>query len=552
MTASPFLPRLLACAAASVAFAAQAVVVDPPAAGPLPMVPVATGLQQPVDIVAAGGGPGDLYIVEKPGRIRVVRNGVLVATPVLDIVAKVQACDECGLLGVAFHPSFAQNGYLYVNYTRKPDGATVIARFRVPPGTPDVADPESEVALLSPNQPFPNHNGGAPRFGPDGYLYIGLGDGGSGNDPGNRSQDPTTLLGKLLRIDVDGGSPYAIPPGNPFALGGGRPEIYATGLRNPWKFAFDGDALYIADVGQDQREELNLVPAAASAGANFGWRVLEGTRCTGLGGGAPCDSAGYTPPIVEYDHDTGCSITGGEIYRGSGLPDWVRGRYVFGDFCTGAVYVLGGGPPTATWSVAELGRTGFNIATFGRDSAGNLYVGDFGGGRVLRIGAPDDPQVVDAVEYYYAAGDRYFVTSLAGEIEALDAGVLTGWQRTGLGFRAWPAPRTGSVPICRFWLPPPIGSHFFSADPAECARVQAQFPAFVLETDAAMHLAPPDPASGACPSPATQQPVYRVWNARIDTNHRYTTDPAVRDAMVAAGGVAEGYGPDAVAMCAPR
>jgi len=527
---------------------ARAVLVDPPAAGPLPMVPIATGLQLPVDIVPAAGGPGDLYIVEKRGRIRVVRNGVLVPTPVLNIVGLVQSCDECGLFGVAFHPSFAQNGWFYVSYSRSPDGALVIARFRIPPDTPDVADPLSQSVLLSLDQPFPNHYGGAPRFGPDGYLYLGLGDGGGGNDPGNRAQDRNTLQGKLLRIDVDGGAPYAIPPGNPYAQGGGRPEIWATGLRNPWKFTFDGDDLYIADVGQDQREELNRVNVSTAAGANFGWRVLEGTRCTNLGGGDPCDSMTYTPPIVEYDHVVGCSITGGEVYRGSGLPSWADGRYVFGDFCSGAVYVLGGGP--GAWTVTELGRAGFYITSFGLDDAGNLYVADFFGGRVLRIGSGDEP--VPVVEYYHAAVDRYFITSLPAEIAALDGGTFTGWQRTGLGFKAWPSARAGSVPICRFWLPPPIGSHFFAADPAECARVQSVFPQFALESSSVMHLAPPDPLTGACPSPASQDRVYRVWNQRPDTNHRYTIDPAARDAMVAAGGVAEGHGPDAVAMCAPR
>jgi glucose/arabinose dehydrogenase len=552
MTA-PSVPRRLRLAALAAvcllsAGAARAVLVDPPAAGPLAMVPIATGLQLPVDIVSAGDGRGHLYVVEKNGRIRVLRDGALVGTPVLDIVGRVKVCDECGLLGVAFHPAFAQNGWFYVNYTRKPDGVTVIARFHIPPGTPDVADPGSEVQLLTLPQPSANHNGGAPRFGPDGFLYIGLGDGGSSNDPGNLAQDKTSLLGKLLRIDVDGGSPYAIPPGNPFAQGGGRPEIFATGLRNPWKFTFDGDDLYIGDVGQDQREELNLVHRPGAAGVNFGWRVLEGTRCTNLGGGEPCDSTTFTPPIVEYDHGTGCSITGGEVYRGAGLPSWADGRYVFGDFCSGAVYVLGGGP--GAWTVTELGRTGFYITSFGRDEAGNLYVADFFGGRVLRIGSGDDPRQV--VEYYHAAADRYFITSLPAEIAALDGGTFTGWQRTGLGFKAWPSARAGSVPICRFWLPPPIGSHFFAADPAECARVQAGFPQFVLESSAVMHLTPPDPLTGACPSPATQAPVYRVWNQRADTNHRYTTDPAVRDAMVAAGGVAEGYGPGTVAMCAPQ
>lgn len=547
-------PRAIGAFALMLAAAADALIVFPPQnPTPLPLVAVAAGLELPVDIVHAGDGSGRLLVAEKPGRVRVVRDGALVAQPLLDIAALVLSGDERGLLGVAFHPQFATTRHLYVNYTRKPDGATVVARYRVPEATPDAADPASAQVLLVIAQPYANHNGGAVRFGPDGLLYVGMGDGGGANDPQNRAQDPQSLLGKILRIDVDGGSPYAIPPGNPYANGvGGRPEIWATGLRNPWKLAFDGTALYIGDVGQDQREELDAVTVGAGAGPNFGWRVAEGTRCTGLPGGPPCDSAALTPPIVEYTHDTGCSITGGEVYRGTALASTLGGRYVFGDFCTGAVYVLQQAVPPAYYAVYELGRTGFNVSAFGRDESGEVYVADMAGGRVMRLGPPDAPGTVPVVEYRHAGFDHYFITSAPDEIAGLDAGAFAGWQRTGAVFRAWPTAAAGRTPICRFYLPPGFGdSHFFSADAAECERVRVANPAFVLESEASMHLAAPNPLSGDCADPATQ-PVYRIWNRRPDTNHRYTTSPAVRDAMVAAGGVAEGYGPGAVAMCAPR
>lgn len=547
-------PRAIGALALVLATAAHALIVFPPQnPTPLPLVAVAAGLERPVDIVHAGDGSGRLLVAENPGRVRVVRDGALVAQPLLDIAALVLSGDERGLLGVAFHPRFATTRHLYVNYTRKPDGATVVARYRVPEATPDAADPASAQVLLVIAQPYANHNGGAVRFGPDGLLYVGMGDGGGANDPQNRAQDPQSLLGKILRIDVDGGSPYAIPPGNPYANGvGGRPEIWATGLRNPWKLAFDGTALYIGDVGQDQREELDAVTVGAGAGPNFGWRVAEGTRCTGLPGGPPCDSAALTPPIVEYTHDTGCSITGGEVYRGTALASTLGGRYVFGDFCTGAVYVLQQAVPPAYYAVYELGRTGFNVSAFGRDESGEVYVADMAGGRVMRLGPADAPGTVPVVEYRHAGLDHYFITSAPDEIAGLDAGAFAGWQRTGTGFRAWPSAAAGRSPICRFYLPPGYGdSHFFAADAAECEQVRVANPAFVLESEAAMHLAAPNPLSGHCADPATQ-PVYRIWNRRPDTNHRYTTSPAVRDAMVAAGGVAEGYGPGAVAMCAPR
>ena len=539
----------LVCAAAS----ATVIVVPSPNPAPLPLVTVAAGLELPVDIAHAGDGTGRLFVVEKPGRVRIVRDGVLAAQPLLDIAELVLPGDERGLLGLAFHPQFATTRHLYVNYTRKPDGATVVARYRVPQATPDVADAASAQVLLVVPQPYANHNGGALRFGPDGFLYVGMGDGGNANDPQNRAQDPQSLLGKILRIAVDGPLPYAIPPGNPYADGvAGRPEIWATGLRNPWKLSFDGGTLFVGDVGQDAREELDAVTVDAGAGSNFGWRVSEGTRCTGLPGGPACGSVALTPPVVEYTHETGCSITGGEVYRGSALAATLGGRYVFGDFCSGAVYVLNEAIPLTYYGVAELGRTGFNVSTFGRDEAGEVYVADFGGGRVLRLASATAAATVTVVEYRHAVLDHYFVTSDVAEIAGLDAGVFAGWKRTGAGFRAWPSAAAGRTPICRFYLPPGYGdSHFLSADTGECERVRLANPAFVLESEAAMHLAAPDPLSGACTDPSTQ-PVYRIWNRKPDTNHRYTTSSAVRDQMVAAGGVAEGYGPGAVAMCAPR
>ncbi len=549
-----FALRAIGAVALTLAAAADALIVFPPQSPtPLPLVAVATGLELPVDIVHAGDGGGRLFVAEKPGRVRIVRDGALVAQPLLDIAALVLSGDERGLLGLAFHPRFATTRQFYVNYTRKPDGATVVARYRVPEATPDVADPASAQELLVIAQPYANHNGGAVRFGPDVLLYVGMGDGGGAYDPQDRAQDPQSLLGKILRVDVDGAPPYAIPPGNPYANGaGGRPEIWATGLRNPWKLAFDGMLLYVGDVGQNQREELDVVAVGPGPGPNFGWRVAEGTRCTGLPGGPACDSAALTPPVVEYTHDTGCSITGGEVYRGTALAATLGGRYLFGDFCTGAVYVLQQAVPPAHYAVHELGRTGFEISAFGRDESGEVYVADMVGGRVMRLGPPDTPGTVPVVEYRHAGLDHYFITSAPDEIAGLDAGVFAGWQRTGEGFRAWPSAAAGRTPICRFYLPPGFGdSHFYSADPAECERVRVANPAFALESEAAMHLAAPDPLAGDCADPATQ-PVFRIWNRRSDTNHRYTTSPAVRDAMVAAGGVAEGYGPGAVAMCAPR
>jgi hypothetical protein len=399
-------------------------------------------------------------------------------------------------------------------------------------------------------QPFANHNGGALRFGPDRLLYIGMGDGGSGGDPGNRAQDTHQLLGKILRIDVDGGVPYGIPAGNPFADGrGGRPEIFAIGVRNPWRLSFDratGD-LYIADVGQDAWEEVDRLPAGTGAGANLGWRGMEGLHCTGLSSPVPCNAPSLVLPILEYSHGEGCSITGGFVYRGTAVPA-LAGRYVYADYCGGfirsAAVMPGSRPSTRTF-----GATGGRVSAFGEDESGELYVADQGSGTLSRLAAESD-DVVDAIEYYDAALDHYFVTSLAAEIHALDGHVVRGWQRTGELFGAYADARPGFDPVCRFYIPPARGdSHFVSASAAECAEVRRRFPAFVEETPTRLAVALPDPASGACPAGTT--PVHRIWNGRADSNHRYVTDPALRDATVARGGILEGYGPAGVAFCAP-
>ncbi|HZQ62006.1 MAG TPA: PQQ-dependent sugar dehydrogenase [Casimicrobiaceae bacterium] len=515
-------------------------------------MPFASGVSAPVEIVNAGDSSGRLFVVEQGGRIRIIRNGALLATPFLDASSLVVSGGEQGLLGLAFHPQYRSNGRFFINYTRAADGATVIASYRVSASNPDAADPASAQVLLVIAQPFANHNGGTLRFGPDGYLYIGLGDGGSANDPDNHAQDPLSLLGKMLRIDVDHGSPYAIPPSNPYAGStlnpSPRSEIFASGLRNPWKFSFDratGD-LYIGDVGQDAREEIDVLPRGGGAGADFGWRVMEGFLCTGLAGGPACNSPALTLPIFDYGHDQGCSITGGYVYRGSEAPSLV-GRYVFADYCSGRFWALSRSA-AGTYSAELILQRGNGPTSFGEDEQGNLYFADASAGAIMRI-VDDAPPLVRVIEYYNAALDHYFMTSAAAEIDLLDRQVLPGWTRTGYAFNAYAWAVPGYSPVCRFYLPPGTGdSHFYSVSPAECAEVAQRYPAFVLETWETFALAP-GPVDGICPIGLV--PVYRLWNGRVDTNHRYTTDGAVRDMMVARGFVAEGYGPVPVAMCAP-
>lgn len=324
-------------------------------------------LRRPVDIQAPPDGSGRLFIVEQDGRIRLIQDGQLLEAPFLDISARVGTQgSEQGLLGLAFHPRFAENGYFYLNYTDR-QGNTVIARYQADPQAVQ-ASAQSEKRLLYVLQPYRNHNGGGLAFGPDGYLYIGLGDGGSAGDPQNNAQNPASLLGKLLRIDVDNGDPYAIPADNPFGN-----EVWAYGLRNPWRFAFDvsGD-LYIADVGQDKWEEINFLPAGSPGGANFGWNLWEGNHPYSQPNPA---SSGFLFPVAEYGHDQGCSVTGGVVYRGQ-MAEW-QGVYFFGDYCSGKIWGLL--RSAQGWEMRPLFESGANITTFGRDGQGEIYFAHHGG-----------------------------------------------------------------------------------------------------------------------------------------------------------------------------
>jgi len=352
--------------------------------GNLELQLVASGLSSPLYLTAPAGDPR-LFIVEQAGRIRIVRAGQLLARPFLDIGDRVASGGEEGLLGLAFHPNYASNGSFYVNYTHLNNARdtlyTLIERYTVS-AAPDSADSASHKLILRIVQPYSNHNGGLVMFGPDGMLYIGMGDGGSGGDPQNRAQNPDSLLGKLLRIDVDGGDPYASPPNNPYVGRSGRDEIWAIGLRNPWRFAFDRGAglLYIADVGQNLWEEVSVAPAG-QGGLNYGWRIMEGAHCFNPD---PCSTAGLVQPAVQYGHASGCSVTGGFVYRGSRAPSLV-GQYFYSDYCSGWLrsfsYANGAVTGQTTWSFnVSLG----NVLSFGEDSAGELYVLS-AGGSVYRI-----------------------------------------------------------------------------------------------------------------------------------------------------------------------
>jgi len=342
----------------------------------------ASGLQQPVDIQNAGDGSGRLFIVERGGEIRILQNGQLLPSPFLDIKDRVTIAGvEQGLLGLAFHPNYTKNGEFFVNYIDL-NGNTVIARFHVSASNPNQADPTSGVVLLNVNQPFTNHNGGGLAFGPDGYLYIGFGDGGSERDPNRTGQNLQTLLGKMLRIDVNDGDQYTIPPDNPFINGGGLPEIWASGLRNPWRFSFDrltGD-LYIADVGQDQWEEIDYVQAGTPGGMNFGWSFYEGMHQYN---DQPPANIVFTFPVIEYSHSYGCAVTGGYVYRGSAYPEW-QGVYFYGDYCSGTVWGLIR-TSEYTWQAKDLFSTRAKLTTFGTDENGELYLADYQLGRILLL-----------------------------------------------------------------------------------------------------------------------------------------------------------------------
>ncbi|MHB1327727.1 MAG: PQQ-dependent sugar dehydrogenase [Gemmatimonadales bacterium] len=329
--------------------------------------------------------PGDsrLFVVQKGGTIRVVKNGATLATPFLNLAGRISTGGEQGLLGMAFHPSYASNGLFVVNYTDT-GGDTRISLFRVG-SDPNVADPNSEQVILEVDQPFTNHNGGMLAFGPqDGRLYIGLGDGGSGGDPQNHAQRRNSLLGKMLRLGVSTSGQVSVPSDNPFVgESGTRPEIWSLGLRNPWRFSFDrqtGD-LYIADVGQDAWEEINVTSGSGSRGANYGWKIMEGTNCYQA---SSCNQTGLTLPVVEYPRADGCSVTGGFIYRGTGIPD-LAGTYFYGDYCGGWVrsFRWSGSSATERQDWADLAPGG-SLVSFGEDAAGELYVISQNG-RVARI-----------------------------------------------------------------------------------------------------------------------------------------------------------------------
>jgi glucose/arabinose dehydrogenase len=355
---------------------------------------IANGFSSPIDVVSANDGTNRLFVLEQEGLIYIIENGVRLPTPFLDISDRLTICNECGLLGLAFPPNFAEEGYFFVDYTSKADlvgpdtgdneaddiGDTVIARFHVT-GNPNVADSVNEERILVINQPAANHNGGHILFGPDDYLYIGMGDGGIGGDHFQNAQDPASLHGKILRIAVSGTNTYTVPADNPFVnTQGYRDEIWAMGLRNPWRFDFDrvtGD-LYIADVGQGNIEEVNHVAAAeiGNGGMNFGWPILEGNDCYPPDGPKDCRRTGLITPVTTYTHELGdCSVTGGYVYD-SELPN--QGPvYLFADYCSGRIWGLQ--PDGNSWAVAELADFGFQITSFGEDGDGNVYLVSYSG-----------------------------------------------------------------------------------------------------------------------------------------------------------------------------
>lgn len=381
----------------------------------LTTVRIASGFNRPVYLTFAPGDSTRLFVVEQQtGRIRIIKSDSTLMRPFLDIGSLISTSSERGLLCMAFHPDYPDSAYFYINYTNV-TGALTIARFTVS-SDPDSADQGSQTILLTIPEPEANHNGGTVLFGPnDGYLYIGVGDGGGGGDQhgtiGN-GQDSTTLLGSILRIDVNGGAPYGIPPTNPFVGRSGSDEIWAYGLRNPWRMSFDratGD-LYIADVGQDAWEEIDFQPASSSGGENYGWRLMEGSHC--YNPSTNCDPGGLVYPVTDYSHANGCSITGGYVYRGCHIPD-LRGTYFYGDYCSGRIWSFrysGGVMTDSMERTAELapgdGMSIDNISSFGEDIEGELYILDLADGEIYKI-VPAEPVTPDCgqVGCCDAAGD---------------------------------------------------------------------------------------------------------------------------------------------------
>lgn len=396
-------------------------------------LPWISGLDNPVDIQHAGDGTGRLFVVEQIGRIMLIKNGQLVVEPpVLNIGARVMSGGEMGLLGLAFPPNFRQKQYFYVNYTDR-QRRTIVSRFRM---QGDIADLTSEQILLTIPQPFTNHNGGQIVFSPrDGHLYIGMGDGGSGGDPQKNAQNPNSLLGKMLRFDVEGGAE--------------QPTIWASGLRNPWRFSFDREThdLYIGDVGQSQREEVDFEPANSQGGRNYGWSLMEGTNCFD-----DRDCAQRTDlarPIFEYGRNDGGSITGGHVYRGSAFPG-LRGVYIFGDYVSRQIFALRRNGDR--WESRRYGDSGVAMSTFGVDEAGEMYMADHTRGRILRLASDAVPFAVTSA----VNGASFSGPIAAGGVGTLFTGPIPGVSTT-IAAAGYPLPATlGGVTVRVNGTPAPL------------------------------------------------------------------------------------------------
>jgi uncharacterized protein (TIGR03437 family) len=416
---------------------------QPPAGWPeISLTRLLGGFRMVTHITHAGDSSGRVFIVEQQGRIHVLRNGVPAAAPFLDITSRVSCCGERGLLSVAFPPAFARKRYFYVYYTDR-SGDIIIARYHLS-GDPDAADAvRQDVILTIPHRQYSNHNGGQLAFGPrDGYLYAGTGDGGGANDPLRSGQDLSTLLGKLLRIDVESGeSPYSIPRDNPFTgRAGARAEIWAFGLRNPWRFTFDKatNDLWIGDVGQNAREEVNFQPAAGTGGENYGWSVMEGRQCLRAGCAAPAE---HVSPVADYANPAeGCSVTGGYVYRGSLFPS-LTGVYLYSDYCSGRFWGLRRGG--ANWEHALLLQSNIRPTTFGEDEAGNLYVNHYDTGEIyLLAGAQAAPRVNPVPLSPGAIVSLYGInlTQLRGIVQAAQLPLPQALAGTSVTINGRPAP----------------------------------------------------------------------------------------------------------------